>query len=136
MAINYILRIWRRRLTSLRLDLSIDIRRVKWKEHSKLGRRVIAWIAWMPRITTSQPNNPRYRNWHAIYLWLILRSVLAYVVYIFFFGFEETSSPRKAHFVGPDERVKPRLSQVFTRDARPDSNSRPAMQISNPLPLR
>jgi len=49
----------------------------------------------------------------------------------FFFGFEETSPPRKAHFVGPGERVKPRLSQALTRDARPDSNSRPPVQISN-----
>jgi hypothetical protein len=31
---------------------------------------------------------------------------------------------------------KPRLSQAFTRDARPDSNSRPAVQISSPLPSR
>jgi len=38
--------------------------------------------------------------------------------------------------VGPDEGVKPQLSQALTRDARPDSNSRPAMQISNPLPSR
>jgi len=51
----------------------------------------------------------------------------------FFFLFEETSLPRKAHFVGPDEGVKPWLSQALTRGARPDSNSRPAMQISNPL---
>jgi len=55
---------------------------------------------------------------------------------IFFFGFEETSPPRKAHFVGPGEGVKPRLSQALTRGARPDSNSRPAVQISNPLPSR
>jgi len=55
---------------------------------------------------------------------------------IFFFGFEETSPPPKAHFVGPGEGVKPRLSQALTRGARPDSNSRPAVQISNPLPSR
>jgi hypothetical protein len=54
----------------------------------------------------------------------------------FFFGFEKTSSPRKVHFVGPGEGVKLRLSQALTRDARPDSNSRPAVQILNPLPLR
>jgi len=29
---------------------------------------------------------------------------------LFFFGFEETSPPQKAHFVGPGEGVKPRLS--------------------------
>jgi len=54
----------------------------------------------------------------------------------FFFGFEEASLSRKAHFVGSGEGVKPQLSQVLTRGARPDSNSRPAVQISNPLPLR
>jgi len=45
-------------------------------------------------------------------------------------------TPRKAHFVGPGEGVKLRLSQALTRGARPDSNSRPTMQISNPLPSR
>jgi hypothetical protein len=54
----------------------------------------------------------------------------------FFFGFEETSPLRKAHFVGPGEGVKPRLSQALTRGARPDLNSRPAVQIPNPLPSR
>jgi len=38
--------------------------------------------------------------------------------------------------VGPGEGVKPRLSQALTRGARPDSNSRPAVQIPNPLPSR
>jgi len=38
--------------------------------------------------------------------------------------------------VGPGKGVKPRLSQALTRGACPDSNSRPAMQISNPLPSR
>ena len=38
--------------------------------------------------------------------------------------------------MGLDERVKPRMSQALTRDARPDSNSRPAVQISNSLPSR
>jgi hypothetical protein len=54
----------------------------------------------------------------------------------FFFGFEENPTPRKAHFVGSGEQVKPRLSQALTRGARPDSNSRPAVQISSPLPSR
>jgi len=36
--------------------------------------------------------------------------------------------------MGPDKGVKSRLSQAFTRGARLDSNSRPTMQISNPLP--
>jgi hypothetical protein len=35
--------------------------------------------------------------------------------------------------MGPGERVKPQLFQVLIRGARPDSNSRPAVQISNPL---
>jgi len=44
--------------------------------------------------------------------------------------------PWKAHFVGPGKGVKPQLSQTLTRGACPDSNSRPAVQISNLLPLR
>jgi hypothetical protein len=52
----------------------------------------------------------------------------------FFFWIQGNPTPRKAHFVGSGERVKPRLSQALTRGARPDSNSRPAVQISNPLP--
>jgi len=54
----------------------------------------------------------------------------------FFFWIRGNLTPRKAHFVGPGEGVKPQLSQALTRDARPDSNSRPAVQISNPLPSR
>ena len=38
--------------------------------------------------------------------------------------------------MGLGERVKSRLSQALIRDARPDSNSRPAVQISSPLPSR
>jgi len=38
--------------------------------------------------------------------------------------------------MGLGERVKSRLSQALTRDTRPDSNSRPAVQILNPLPSR
>jgi len=40
------------------------------------------------------------------------------------------------YFVGPGEGVKARLFQVLTRSACPDSNSRPAVQISNPLSSR
>jgi hypothetical protein len=54
----------------------------------------------------------------------------------FFFWIRGNLTPRKAHFVGPGEGVKPWLSQALTRGARPDSNSRPAVQISNPLPSR
>jgi hypothetical protein len=50
-----------------------------------------------------------------------------------FFGFKETSPFRKAYFVGSSEGVKPQLFQALTKGARPDSNSRPAMQISNLL---
>jgi hypothetical protein len=38
--------------------------------------------------------------------------------------------------MGSGEGVKPRLFQALTRGARPDSNSRPAVQISNHLPSR
>jgi hypothetical protein len=62
--------------------------------------------------------------------------VYIFINSFFFFGFEKTSPPRKAHFVGPGEGVKPQLSQALTRGAHPDSNSRPAVQISNPLPSR
>jgi len=54
----------------------------------------------------------------------------------FFFGIRENLTLQKVYFMGPDEEIKPRLSQTLTRDARPDSNSRPAVQISNPLPSR
>ena len=53
-----------------------------------------------------------------------------------FFYYLRKSHLQKAYFVGPGERVKPRLSQALTRGARPDSNSRPAVQISSPLPSR
>ena len=56
--------------------------------------------------------------------------------FFFFFWIRGNLTSRKAHFVGPGERVKPRLSQALTRGARPDSNTRPAVQISIPLPSR
>jgi len=40
----------------------------------------------------------------------------------------------KAYIVGSGEQVKLRLSQALIKDARPDSNSRSAVQISSPLP--
>jgi len=46
---------------------------------------------------------------------------------LYFFWIRGNPTPRKAHFMGPGERVKPRLSQALTRGARPDSNSRPAV---------
>jgi hypothetical protein len=42
----------------------------------------------------------------------------------------------KAYFIGPGEKVKLRLSQTLIKGARSYSNSRPAVQISNPLPSR
>jgi len=56
--------------------------------------------------------------------------------HIFFFWIRGNLTPRKAHFMGLGERVKPRLSQALTRGARTDSNSRPAVQISSPLTSR
>jgi len=52
-----------------------------------------------------------------------------------FFWIRGNLTLRKEYFVGPDEGVKPRLSQALTKDARPDSNSRPAVQISNPFAI-
>jgi hypothetical protein len=59
-----------------------------------------------------------------------------YMKVFFFFWIRGNHTSRKAHFMGPGEWVKHWLSQDLTRGARPDSNSRPAMQISNPLPSR
>jgi hypothetical protein len=56
--------------------------------------------------------------------------------FFFFFEFEEILSFWKAYFVGPDKKIKPRLFKALTKNACPDSNSRPAMQILNPLPSR
>jgi hypothetical protein len=55
---------------------------------------------------------------------------------VFFFWIRGNSTSQKAHFMGPGEQAKLRLSQTLTRGARPDSNSRPAVQISSPLPSR
>jgi hypothetical protein len=74
------------------------------------------------------------------YLEIIVRKKRS-IIYSFFFNFlfkyfffySRKPQPRKAYFVGPGEWVKLWLSQALIRDARPDSNSRPAMQISNPL---
>jgi len=50
-----------------------------------------------------------------------------------FFWIRGNLTLRKAYFMGSGERVKSRLSQAFTKGARPDSNSRPAVQISSLL---
>jgi len=86
-------------------------------------------------ITLEIPNN----LWSPLYVLLCSsKTIDEYLYYteVIFFLFEETSTHQKAHFVGSGEGVKPRLSQALTRGARPDSNSRPVMQISNPLPSR
>jgi len=62
--------------------------------------------------------------------------LLASQLEIFFFWIQGNPTSRKAYFVGPGERLKPRLSQTLTRGARPNSNSRPAVQISSPLSSR
>ena len=60
------------------------------------------------------------------------------VLFSIFFFFWIRGNPilQKTYFIGTDERVKPQMSQALTRDARPDSNSRPAVQISSALPSR
>jgi hypothetical protein len=75
--------------------------------------------------------NPRYKTFdHSFSMHKQL------LVAIFFFWIRGNPTSRKAYFVGPGERVKPRLSQVLTRGARPDSNSRPAVEILSPLSSR
>jgi len=59
-----------------------------------------------------------------------------FLLSLFFFWIRGNPTPWKTHFVGSDERVKPRLSQALTRGARPDSNSRLPVQISNLLSSR
>ena len=60
----------------------------------------------------------------------IFRSVYALLTNFFFWIRENLTLWKalwKAHFVSPDERVKPRLSQALIRDTRPNSNSRSAV---------
>jgi hypothetical protein len=65
---------------------------------------------------------------HNLLFWVLLP--------IFFFWIRGNPTPRKAHFVGSGERGKLWLSQTLTRGALPDSNSRPAVQISSHLSSR
>jgi len=70
-------------------------------------------------------------------LWLATDIILTTkLLSISFFFIRENSILQKTHFVGLNERVKLRLSRALTRDARPDSNSRPVVHISSPLPSR
>jgi hypothetical protein len=56
-------------------------------------------------------------------------------LYTFFFiWIRGNPTPRKTHFMDPGERVKSRLSQTLIKSARPNWNSRPAVQIWSPLP--
>jgi len=85
------------------------------------NRLLLLYTAWLPCLRLyTLPH--RHKN------------LLFFVGNLFFFGFEKTSPSWKAYFVSSGEGVKPRLFQALTRSARPDSNSRPAVQISNSLP--
>jgi hypothetical protein len=64
---------------------------------------------------------------HNLLFWVLLP--------IFFLDSRKPHPPESA-LCGPGEQVKPRLFQALTRGAIPDSNSRPAVQISSPLPSR
>ena len=58
------------------------------------------------------------------------------IILSFLFWIRGNSIFQKTYFMGPGEWIKPRLFQTLTRDASPDSNSRPAVQISSILLLR
>ena len=63
----------------------------------------------------------RYRrnNWFILMLTFKIKPNLSFsILFYFFFWIWENSTSQKAHFVGPGERVKPRLFQTLTRDAR------------------
>jgi len=85
------------------------------------------------------------KNKNSYLLGLFLRQIIGIscwkksrccITFFFFFWIQGNPTSRKVHFVGSGERVKPRLSQTLTRSACPDSNSRPAVQISSPLSSR
>ena len=61
---------------------------------------------------------------------------LASYLLLYFFWIRGNLTLEKRILWAQVSESKPRLSQAFTRDARPDSNSRPAVQISSPLPSR
>ena len=52
---------------------------------------------------------------------------------IFFFWIRENLTYQKVYFMDLGEQVKSRLSQILTKNARLNSNSRPIIQISNAL---
>ena len=55
--------------------------------------------------------------------------ILVGVAIFFFFWIRE----KKVYFMGPNKQVKSRLSQALIKNACPNSNSRPTMQISKLL---
>jgi len=61
-----------------------------------------------------------------------IKKQLVILSYLFLFYSKKLHFPESA--LCEFERVKPQLSQSFTRGAHPNSNSRPAVQTSNPLP--
>ena len=69
---------------------------------------------------------------------ILLFNLFVFLPNDFTFFFLNSRKPhlREIHFINPGERVKPRLFQVLTRDARLDSNSRFTVQISSFLPSR
>ena len=91
------------------------------------------------------------RNAYTIYIYIYMCVCPLYCIFSFYdtskcgttqlgstnltiFFIRENPISRKACFVGSGEQVKPWLSQVLTIDTSNNSNSRPAVQISNPLP--
>jgi hypothetical protein len=65
------------------------------------------------------------------YTWWTTNELKFY--FILFYSIRENSIFWKAYIVGSGEQVKLWLFQAFIKDARSDSNSRSAVQISSPL---
>jgi hypothetical protein len=66
--------------------------------------------------------------------YLVLLSIIfIYSIVYFFFWIRENFTLQKEHFMDSGERIKPRLSQAFTRNACPDLNLKLAVQILNSL---
>jgi hypothetical protein len=55
---------------------------------------------------------------------LMVKLTFNKIIFFFFFWIRGNLTSQKAYFVSPDEGVKPRLSQVLTKNTRPDSNSK------------
>jgi hypothetical protein len=92
------------------------------------------------RPVTRKPKGPKPENSRYYYSWWFVSAGSTKLnvpreLNFFFFWIWENLIFQKTYFIHLDEGVKLYLSQTFTRNARPDSNSRPAMQISNLLSL-